>query len=51
MTLIDLEPEDMPCCPLCDNVILDWQAATIVNCGGAKCLVHTDCTNGDDDEA
>lgn len=38
-----IEPEDVPCCPFCDNAIMGWEEAAVFHCGGAKCLVHSDC--------
>lgn len=49
--MIELDPEDIACCPICDNAIMDYEPAVIVSSGGAKCLAHEMCIDeeGDDD--
>jgi len=32
-----------PCCPLCDNEILDWEDVGIVIQHGAKAMAHLAC--------
>lgn len=38
-----IDPEQMPLCPLCDNVITDWEPAVVVSCVGSKGLAHEFC--------
>jgi hypothetical protein len=38
-----MEPEDIALCPLCDNAMLEWDETSVIECGGAKCLAHSDC--------
>ncbi len=38
-----IEPERMPCCPLCDNGILDWELCAVITAHGGKALAHADC--------
>jgi hypothetical protein len=38
-----IEPGMLPCCPLCDNEILEWEEAIIVTAHGGKALAHSLC--------
>lgn len=37
------EPEDMALCPLCDNVILEYEPVVIAKASGCICLAHECC--------
>lgn len=38
-----IEPGELPCCPLCDNEILEYAPACIVTAHGGKALAHDGC--------
>lgn len=38
-----VEPEHLPCCPICDNAIMQGEETAIGVCAGAKALVHLWC--------
>ena len=38
-----IDAERMPCCPLCESPIEQWEAARVMISGGLKGLVHLDC--------
>lgn len=42
----------MPCCPICDNAIEGWEAATVIRGNGAQGLAHLMCVEAsvDDEE-
>jgi len=46
-----VDPLDMPCCPLCDNAILEWQEMAVVVCEGSKALAHGDCVENTDEQS
>lgn len=37
------DPEDMGLCPLCDNVIMEWETIDIVCAYGVQSLAHDAC--------
>ena len=41
-----IEPDDMPLCPLCDNVINDWEPSALLFAHGVKGLAHVICIGG-----
>lgn len=41
--------DDIPVCPLCDNVMRLHDEVHVVCAQGRKCLVHTVCTEYEDD--
>lgn len=46
----EIDPMDMPCCPFCDDAILEWHPAVVYFNDGVKCLAHADCAPELDDE-
>lgn len=38
-----IDPLTMPCCPLCDNGILDWEQMAIVVSHDTAALAHASC--------
>ena len=40
----------MPCCPICDNAIEDWEPAAIITGQGAKALAHLLCVEAEEDD-
>lgn len=36
-------PGDLPCCPLCDNEIREYEPACLVTAHGSKALAHSFC--------
>ena len=53
MEILDIssitDPEDyFPCCPLCDNEILEWEETAIVVQHGSKALSHLSCVENED---
>lgn len=43
-------PGAMPCCPLCDNEITEWEPVALVTAHGSKGLAHYLCVEEFDDE-
>lgn len=43
-------PGQMPCCPLCDNEIIDYQPVALVSAHGSKGLAHAMCVDALDDD-
>lgn len=43
-------PDDMPCCPICDNQILQWDEAIVVTAYGCKSLAHLMCVEDSDED-
>ncbi len=41
----ELDPEDIPCCPLCGQPILDWEEFVVESAHGCRFLAHTYCAN------
>jgi len=45
--LVDLgeavEPDDMPCCPLCDSAMMDWEPVALFVAHGSVALGHVIC--------
>lgn len=46
----DFDDYIMPCCPICDNAIEDWEAHAVIAGNGAKGLAHLMCVEINDDE-
>lgn len=40
----------MPCCPICDNAIEDWESGTVIAGNGAKALAHSMCVEAETDD-
>lgn len=40
----------MPCCPICDNAIEDWEPHVVISGQGAKGLAHLICAEVDDED-
>jgi len=38
-----IDPEEMPLCPLCDQPIFTYEPHQVVTAAGAKALAHEDC--------
>ena len=43
----ELRPEQIPCCPFCDNAIEAEEWAVLVEAHGVKCLAHGVCAHPD----
>lgn len=39
----EVDPEDIPLCPLCDQPIFAYERVAIGNGGEALALIHADC--------
>lgn len=37
------KPGTLPCCPLCDNELCDWEDGAIVVAHGSMALAHASC--------
>ena len=38
-----IEPGEMPCCPVCDNEIQEWEEVVLVVAHGSKGIAHKCC--------